>query len=96
MIYIDTSEDEEYFKDSVIPEALSVYLQKAPQFHGQELLYFYHPMGPAVILGHYQDAYHEVNFPYLREHNMSARRLAHTLISLALDGHMRVIGIEPK
>lgn len=30
------------------------------------------------------------------EHNMSARRLAHTLISLALDGHMRVIGIEPK
>lgn len=74
MIYIDTSEDEEYFKDPVIPEALSVYLQKAPQFRGQELLYFYHPMGPVVILGHYQDAYHEVNFPYLREHNIGLVR----------------------
>ncbi|MGN1279312.1 MAG: lipoate--protein ligase [Limosilactobacillus sp.] len=74
MIYIDTSEDEEYFKDPVIPEALAVYLQKAPQFHGQELLYFYHPMGPVVILGHYQDVYHEVNFPYLREHNIGLVR----------------------
>lgn len=28
-------------------------------------------------------------------HHMSARNLAHTLIRLALDGHMRVLGIEP-
>ena len=74
MLYIDMSKDEDYFKDPVIPEALSVYLQKAPQFKGQELLYFYHPMGPVVILGHYQDVYHEVNFPYLREHNIGLVR----------------------
>lgn len=74
MLYIDMSDDEDYFKDPVIPEALSVYLQKAPQFQGQELLYFYHPMGPVVILGHYQDVYHEVNFPYLREHQIGLVR----------------------
>lgn len=34
MLYIDMSKDEDYFKDPVIPEALSVYLQKAPQFKG--------------------------------------------------------------
>lgn len=28
-------------------------------------------------------------------HDMSARQLAHNLIRLALDGHMRVLGIEP-
>lgn len=28
-------------------------------------------------------------------HHMSARNLVHTLIRLALDGHMRVLGIEP-
>ena len=38
MLYIDTSADEEYFKDPVIPEALAVYLQKGPQFRDQELL----------------------------------------------------------
>lgn len=74
MLYIDTSADEDYFKDPVIPEALAVYLQKAPQFRGQELLYFYHPMGPVVILGHYQDVYHEVNFPYLRDHQIGLVR----------------------
>lgn len=74
MLYIDTSADEEYFKDPVIPEALAVYLQKAPQFRDQELLYFYHPMGPVVILGHYQDVYHEVNFPYLRDHQIGLVR----------------------
>lgn len=30
------------------------------------------------------------------EHHMSANQLAHTLILLALDGHMRVLGLEPK
>ena len=74
MLYIDTSADEDYFKDPVIPEALAVYLQQAPQFRGQELLYFYHPMGPVVILGHYQDVYHEVNFPYLRDHQIGLVR----------------------
>ena len=74
MLYIDTSADEDCFKDPVIPEALAVYLQKAPQFRGQELLYFYHPMGPVVILGHYQDVYHEVNFPYLRDHQIGLVR----------------------
>ena len=74
MLYIDTSADEDYFKDPVIPEALAVYLQQAPQFRGQELLYFYHSMGPVVILGHYQDVYHEVNFPYLRDHQIGLVR----------------------
>lgn len=74
MLYIDTSADEDYFTDPVIPEALAVYLQEAPQFRGQELLYFYHPMGPVVILGHYQDVYHEVNFPYLRDHQIGLVR----------------------
>jgi AcrR family transcriptional regulator len=30
------------------------------------------------------------------DHHMSANQLAHTLILLALDGHMRVLGLEPK
>lgn len=30
------------------------------------------------------------------EHHMTARQLAHTFILLALDGHMRVLGLDPK
>lgn len=74
MLYIDTSEDEDYFKDPIIPESLPEYLQKDPQFAGEELLYFYYPMVPTVILGHYQDIYHEVNFPYLKQQHISVVR----------------------
>ena len=67
MLYIDMSHDRQRFQDPVVPEALAEYLQTAPQYKGKELLYFYHPEVPTVIVGHYQDVYHEVNFPYLRE-----------------------------
>ena len=61
------SHDRQRFQDPVVPEALAEYLQTAPQYKGKELLYFYHPEVPTVIIGHYQDVYHEVNFSYLRE-----------------------------
>ena len=67
MLYIDMSHDRQRFQDPVVPEALAEYLQTAPQYKGKELLYFYHPEGADRIIGHYQDVYHEVNFPYLRE-----------------------------
>lgn len=74
MLYLDMSDERERFKDPVVPEALAEYLQKAPQYKDQELLYFYHPEVPTVIVGHYQDVYHEVNFPYLNENGIKLVR----------------------
>lgn len=68
------SDERARFKDPVVPEALAEYLQKAPQYKDQELLYFYHPEVPTVIVGHYQDVYHEVNFPYLNENGIKLVR----------------------
>lgn len=74
LLYIDMSKSQHRFADPVIPEALPEYLQKNPQFAGKELLYFYHPEVPTVILGHYQDVYHEVDFPYLKRRKISLVR----------------------
>lgn len=74
LLYIDTDNGKNYLANPLVPEALPEFLQKNPKFSQEELLYFYSPAQPVVILGHYQDVYHEVNLKYLREHNIKLVR----------------------
>ncbi|MCH3921335.1 lipoyl protein ligase domain-containing protein [Limosilactobacillus sp.] len=74
MLYIDTDNGLDYLANPLVPEALPEFLQRDPKFAHEELLYFYSPAQPVVILGHYQDVYHEVNLQYLREHKIALVR----------------------
>lgn len=70
LLYIDTSNGKDYFKNPLVSESLPEFLQTNPKFVGKELLYFYQPQVPTVIVGHYQDVYHEVNLRALHKNNV--------------------------
>lgn len=70
LLYIDTSNGKDYFKNPLVSESLPEFLQTNPKFAGKELLYFYQPQVPTVIVGHYQDVYHEVNLKALRDNGV--------------------------
>lgn len=72
MFLIDTSRNGKPVYDPLINQSLDAYLINDLRLEGHGLICYIND--PAVIIGRYQNAYAEVNLPYLKEHGIKLVR----------------------
>lgn len=72
MFFIDTSKNGKPVYDAIVNQSLDNYLVNDLRLPGHGLILYIN--NPSVIVGVHQNAYAEVNFPYLKEHNLQLVR----------------------
>lgn len=72
MYYIDTSRNGKPVYDPIINQSIDSYLIGEKQLKGHGLMLYINR--PAVIIGRFQNAYAEVNLPYLEENDITLVR----------------------
>jgi Lipoate-protein ligase A len=72
MFFIDTSRDGKPVYNAIVNQSLDNYLVNDLKLAGHGLIMYIN--NPSVIVGVNQNAYAEVNFPYLKENNLQLVR----------------------
>ncbi|WP_119326544.1 lipoate--protein ligase [Companilactobacillus musae] len=72
MFFIDTSKNGKPVYDAIVNQSLDNYLVNDLRLPGHGLILYIN--NPSVIVGVHQNAYAEVNFPYLKEHKLQLVR----------------------
>lgn len=72
MFFIDTSKNRKPVYDAIVNQYLDNYLVNDLRLPGHGLILYIN--NPSVIVGVHQNAYAEVNFPYLKEHKLQLVR----------------------
>lgn len=72
MFFIDTSKNRKPVYDAIVNQSLDNYLVNDLRLPGHGLILYIN--NPSVIVGVHQNAYAEVNFPYLKEHKLQLVR----------------------
>lgn len=74
ILYVDISTGYKYIKEKPeIAQCLSVYFLTNKNFK-DDVLYFYHPVAPQVIVGANQNVHFEVNLDYIHQHGIALTR----------------------